>query len=234
MVSFISKKIEDDDRSFGERLKIARDKKGLTLDQVCNILGINSEYLEAMEKNELEKLPEGLYRNKFLEKYAHFLGVNEGIAILELTNIKKIKEEKTSYQLPLEKDSFLKKVKIFILSRFFLKSIIATVVISLGVAYLYGIAYNIIKPPNLAISYPYDDFITREFSIGLNGQTDEDAKVFINDNEVFCSDEGFFGEEIDLSKGINIVKISAKKKYSKENIIYRKILVTEEEELSKK
>lgn len=224
MVSFISKKIEGES-NLGANLKAAREKKGLSLDMASAATGIGAKYLQAFEENVFSSLPEGIYRDKFLKRYSQFLGVAEkNILLFPLNEPQGVQEE--LYKLKIGKPSLPKKIKDFILNPVFLRNMGIFALFFGCVAYLYFIGYNIVSPPRLTIISPSDDFVTEEFIVEIEGKTEEEAKVFINKKEIYCLEEGAFAEEIDLKKGINIVKISAKKKYSKESVVYRKILVT--------
>lgn len=224
MVSFISKKIEGES-NLGVNLRVAREKKGLSLDMAAVATGIGAKYLNAFEENDFSSLPQGIYRDKFLRRYSEFLGVEEkNILLFPLNEPSGVQEE--LYKLKIGKQSLLRKIKDFILNPAFLRNTAILALVFGCMAYLYFIGYNIVSPPSLAIISPSDDFVTNEFLVEVEGKTEEEAKVFINDKEIYCLQEGSFSEEIDLKKGINIVKISAKKKYSKEKAVYRKILVT--------
>ncbi|MFH0853947.1 MAG: helix-turn-helix transcriptional regulator [bacterium] len=229
MVSFISKKIEEEN-NIGIQLKSEREKKGMSLDMISIMIGIDAKYLKAFEESDFASLPEGIYRDKFFKKYAEFLNVGEKNMLLFPINESRGTQEEL-YNLNLDKGFLITKIKNFILSPCFLKNLLIFALLLCPVAYLYFIGYNIISPPKLTIIAPNDDFVTKEFIVGIKGQTEQEVKVFINDKEIYCMHDGDFFEELDLKKGINIVKISAKKKYSKENVVYRKILVIENNEI---
>ena len=57
--------------SIGERLRSARIKKQLSIDDVVKVINIRSFFLNAMENNQFEELPEGdAYRRAFIKNYA--------------------------------------------------------------------------------------------------------------------------------------------------------------------
>ncbi|MFH1029994.1 MAG: helix-turn-helix domain-containing protein [bacterium] len=232
MVSFISKKIEEES-NLGSLLKIAREKRGISLDMISSIIKIDAKYLKAFEENDFASLPEGIYRDKFLKKYAEFLEV-EGKSMLLFPISEPQRVQGELYKCEIGKASIIKKIKNFLLNPKVIRNAIILVLVFTGVAYLYFMGYNIVSPPKLVITSPYDDFVTEEFVVDIKGETEKNATVFINDKEIFCIQKGNFNETIDLKKGINIVKISAKKKYGKENVVYRKVLVTDSNEIGLK
>jgi len=60
----------------GSSLREARQRQGLELDDVVAATLIRGRYLEALEEERFELLPEGFYRRSFLRRYAQFLGLN--------------------------------------------------------------------------------------------------------------------------------------------------------------
>lgn len=63
--------------SFGERMRRERHKRGITLDSVSQTTKIRTHILEALEKEEFQKLPGGIFNKGFVRSYARFLGINE-------------------------------------------------------------------------------------------------------------------------------------------------------------
>jgi transcriptional regulator with XRE-family HTH domain len=67
----------------GSSLREARERQGLELDDVVDATLIRARYLEALEQERFELLPEGFYRRSFLRRYAQFLGLNGDIFVDE-------------------------------------------------------------------------------------------------------------------------------------------------------
>jgi hypothetical protein len=61
----------------GAALRAARLKAGHELADVAKATMIYPRYLDAMERDRLEELPEGLYGRSFLRMYVAFLGLDE-------------------------------------------------------------------------------------------------------------------------------------------------------------
>jgi hypothetical protein len=72
-----------------------------------------------------------------------------------------------------------------------------------------------------------DQFSTREESVTFSGQSENEAIIKVNDRQIVSNKDGKFLITLDLQKGLNIVKISAKTKHSRENVLYYQILKTE-------
>lgn len=74
--------------SIGSLLIKARKRKKLSLEKVAKETRIKKEYLEALEKEEFDILPAGIYSRAFLGTYAQYLGL-EAEKILEMYKQKK-------------------------------------------------------------------------------------------------------------------------------------------------
>jgi hypothetical protein len=55
--------------------------------------------------------------------------------------------------------------------------------------------------------------------------TEPEAEVMINGELVLTNTAGYFIKKINLKSGLNTISISAQKKYSRKNLVEKKILV---------
>ncbi|NIM01014.1 MAG: hypothetical protein GTN89_08935 [Acidobacteria bacterium] len=62
--------------SFGEELKRERELREITLREVSESTKISLRYLEALEQNEFENLPGGVFNRGFVRAYSQFIGVD--------------------------------------------------------------------------------------------------------------------------------------------------------------
>ena len=60
----------------GSQLKRARDEKGMSLSDIANRTKISVTALEALERNDLSKLPGGIFGRAFVRAYAGELGLD--------------------------------------------------------------------------------------------------------------------------------------------------------------
>jgi cytoskeleton protein RodZ len=68
---------------FGEKFRKAREKKGLSLDDVSNVTKIGSRMLQAIEEEKFDQLPGGVFNKGFIRAYAKHLGINDQEAVTE-------------------------------------------------------------------------------------------------------------------------------------------------------
>jgi transcriptional regulator with XRE-family HTH domain len=67
----------------GSTLREAREHRHLSQTEVEAATMIPTRYLEALEHEQYERLPEGLYRRSFLREYAEYLGLNGDLYVVE-------------------------------------------------------------------------------------------------------------------------------------------------------
>lgn len=62
--------------TFGEELKRERELRNINLREISESTKINLRYLDALERNEFEHLPGGLFNKGFVRAYAQYIGVD--------------------------------------------------------------------------------------------------------------------------------------------------------------
>jgi len=68
---------------FGERLRRARDARGISLRQVANVTRITVRALEAVERNDFSRLPGGIFTRAFVRAYAEEVGLDPEATLRE-------------------------------------------------------------------------------------------------------------------------------------------------------
>ena len=61
---------------FGTRLKHAREERGVSLRQIADSTKISVGFLEALERNDIGRLPGGIFSRSFVRAYALEIGVD--------------------------------------------------------------------------------------------------------------------------------------------------------------
>ena len=69
---FTPKRLAAND-GFGEKLRQARLFKNMKLEDISRRINISVKYLRALEEENFNNLPNGLYRKNFLKEYANYL-----------------------------------------------------------------------------------------------------------------------------------------------------------------
>jgi cytoskeletal protein RodZ len=67
--------------NIGEKLRLAREARGIALRDISDQTRISMRYLEAIESNDYRRLPGGIFNRSFIRAYAKFIGYDENEAI---------------------------------------------------------------------------------------------------------------------------------------------------------
>src|SRR3954451_16094988 len=73
--------------SIGETLRRERRRRNLELEQISHELRISARFLEAIEEEQFEKLPAGVFAKSFVRQYARYLGLDEEELVSEVQRV---------------------------------------------------------------------------------------------------------------------------------------------------
>jgi cytoskeleton protein RodZ len=68
---------------FGEHLRREREMRGISLDEICSATRIGTRFLTAMENEQWDQLPGGVFNRGFVRAVAHHLGLDEESLLAE-------------------------------------------------------------------------------------------------------------------------------------------------------
>lgn len=68
---------------FGEHLRREREMRGVSLDEISAATRISTRFLEAIEKDQWDQLPGGVFNRGFIRSIARFLGLDEDSLVAE-------------------------------------------------------------------------------------------------------------------------------------------------------
>ena len=69
--------------NFGEHLKREREMRGVSLDEISSATRISTRFLEALEREQWDRLPGGVFNRGFVRAVARFLGLDEETLVAE-------------------------------------------------------------------------------------------------------------------------------------------------------
>ena len=214
--------------TLGERLLEARSVLGITHSVIFKQHSIPISFLESIESGNYGKLPEKVYARAFLKKYLSILAlpINEHLILFE--------EEYTTWQRLTKNERAPihsireKKISSFELTPLFWQK---AGVVAVGLVFFIYIGMRVdasIAPVTLNVISPRDQLATSEQNLVIEGQTETEATITINDQEIPIDNEGKFSKSVSLEEGLNTLEITASKKYRPETTSIRHILVTNE------
>lgn len=221
MVFAATKKVELP--NFGEKLKGTRESLGLSREKVVQLLNIQLKYLERLEEGEWEKLPAQVYMNGLLRRYAKLLAVDEGGLLAEyvkeLNIVRHLNRSLAPRPLPV-----LRWPRLVITPRT-LAFVAGCLFSVLAVGYFFYQFSILISRPELLLEQPSGDLATGQAILEVSGRTDPAAQLTINNQPVYIDKEGKFKEILNLSPGLNTLKIVASNRFGKSRELVRQILV---------
>lgn len=225
MVEFCNNHISSSYVTVAEKLKQKRQEANLSFKKVSRKINVNPSYLKALEEEDYAKLPEGIYQTKILKKYASFLDLDP--QELEQKFLKEREALQQSQKYGLFSVKRIKKGYFLVFPRI-VRNILTGVVITVCFVCL-GIYLNgVFSPPQLKVFTPQSNsIVTQEKDITIAGKTKPETKIFINNNPILNKENGFFEKKINLKKGVNIITVTAQKKYGQKRMIKKQILVKE-------
>src|SRR5512135_1329710 len=71
--------------TFGDNLKREREMRGVTLDEIAAATRIATRFLQAIENEQWDQLPGGVFNRGFVRAVAHYLGLDEENIVAEYT-----------------------------------------------------------------------------------------------------------------------------------------------------
>ena len=201
----------------GEILAKARSQKKLTLDQVEKATKIRAKFLEAIEKNQFEKLPPGTFTKGLIKNYAAFLGLSPAEALAFYR--RQVNEEKPNISVPAPTKSGNSRFS-FSLS---FTSLATIILILIFFAYLAFSYLRFAGAPTLNLFSPETNIVVTTDQIEISGQTDPNATLSINNQEISVDENGRFQTKITLQPGLNTITVIATNKFGRQSEIVRNL-----------
>lgn len=73
--------------TLGEKLRQAREERGVTLSEVAEQTRISPQYIESIEHDDYRSLPGGIFNKGFVKSFAKYVGVNEQEALADYADL---------------------------------------------------------------------------------------------------------------------------------------------------
>ncbi len=87
-------------QSIGEKLRLAREARGIALRDISEQTRISMRYLEAIEGDDYRRLPGGIFNRSFIRAYAKFIGYDEHEAIEDYARTMRERGESSDDETP--------------------------------------------------------------------------------------------------------------------------------------
>lgn len=217
MTAFKISKKEVVQPSPGEMLRQARIEKRLGFEEIEEATKIRIKYLEAVEKEQWQDLPNGPYTLGFLKSYSQYLGLpyqeieerykreNGAREILKKKNgDKKVIPERKEIKYP----------KIFLTPAILARALVVVVVVGV-IGYIVYQILGFASAPYLLVNSPQTGATSLESTLIVEGKTQKGASLYLNGQLLGLDAEGNFKQEVILKDGSNSINITAVNKGGK-------------------
>ena len=73
--------------TLGEKLRQAREERGITISEVAEQTRISALYIESIEKDDYRNLPGGIFNKGFVKSFAKYVGIDEQEALQDYSRL---------------------------------------------------------------------------------------------------------------------------------------------------
>ena len=203
-------------KTIGQIIKEARVRKKFSRARLEEATKIKSGFIEAIEKENWNKLPEYPVLHGFVTSIAKTLKINTNqISAFLRRDYPPKKLDVNPKPDVSEKFSWSPRLT------FLAGSILVSMAI---VGYLVFQYMSFVSPPKLEILEPKEGQEITESALVVKGKTDSDVVVKINNQSVLTDDEGSFSEEINIFEGTETIEVVAISRSGKTTVVRRKII----------
>ncbi len=223
MVDFSSRKLRGAG-TLGERLRRMREERQIIVESASATLNIPAKHLVALEEGRYLDMPGDVYVRNFVRLYAEYLGANAITALHVYEQERRVFSSQQERHARAALEQHKRIPPVIITPRRLRQAGVALVILAI-LMYLGIEARRIISPPMLVVSSPSADFRTTVKTLNIAGQTEPEAVITINGEELIPDASGAFADEVQLVEGINTITITAKKSRGAEVSLVRNVLV---------
>lgn len=189
--------------------------RGLNIEKLAELTDVPKMYLEALRDADFKKLPASPYVRGYLMKIAEALRI-DGEMLWQTYKNENIKTSGAKDKLPHNR---------FLVKPLKKRMLVFGFVAILVIIYLVWQIDNLLGVPKIEITNPaFPTIIVNDPNLKLSGETDNQNKLTINNEEVFIRKDGQFEKEISLQPGINTIEFKIKRLLGKEVKVVRQVI----------
>lgn len=202
-------------QSVGSLIKNIRVQKKVSKKRLEKATKIKADFIDYLEEERWDLLPEYPVTVGFVKNISAYLDINEEKALALLRR-----------DFPKKDLRINPKPEV---SNKFVWSPNTTLVLCISVLSLLILGYlfyqysNFTRPPEIEVFSPTPDQIVNTRTIEVEGLTDDEASLTVNNQPVVVNEDGSFKAEISIYEGTSQIEFVAKKRSGKETTVVRKI-----------
>ncbi|MBI2484401.1 helix-turn-helix domain-containing protein [Candidatus Uhrbacteria bacterium] len=212
--------------SVGAKLSSAREAWGMTREDVSAALLIPTVQLERIEQSDFSCAPETVYHEHSIKAYAMYLGLDWDSLRSEYQKERQVFHPSADRHggmtgSPLRRSSF------WVVPRIARNGMLGALAVA-TFSYLAFLGYQMVRPPHLQIVSPSNNALSAVDTIEVAGYTERDARILINGERITKGIDGEFRQVIGLREGVNVIQVTAEKKFGTISKESRTVIFSEE------
>ena len=202
-------------KTVGKLLLDARIKKKYSRARLEKETKIKGEFIEAIENEKWNKLPDFPVVAGFINSISQTLGVNKKTARALL------RRDYPPRTLPVNpKPDVVDKFSWNPRKTF----VTGAILVSIAILGYLGFQYSqFVRPPDLNLEKPLEGEQIDGFGVEVVGKTDPDTSVTVNNQPIFVEEDGSFSIEIEVSSNTTEILVIATSRSGKETVVRRNI-----------
>lgn len=207
-------------RQTGDIIRTLREEQRWSRKELAEFSGVDERHIISLEEKKLHLLPSRTYAVNFVRAIANTFNVNAEKLIADF--------EKEYNRYPFKQHILppsAMRTEGGALHPRTLRAAIIIGIVLLGIVYLFIEISGIISPPELQIFSPQDNIEISEPYVLITGTTQKGASVTVNNEPIDVDESGNFSAEIDLTPGVNVLKITTTHKFGRQRTVERNIFV---------
>lgn len=206
-------------QELGERLRHAREKRRLSVEQVAVDLHIPIHHLEAIEKGDFSAFSAEIYARGACIKYAEFLGLGGDEAERAIWRALSVGRQR----VPLKIHTAFSWIERLWNARLMVWAMIGVAVIMVGGYIAWQIrSFWQLPPVQLLTEIPA---VQEDSTLLVRGATEPEVRVMLNDEPVILHGDATFEVSLKLHPGINVIRIEAENAAGRVSVLERRILL---------
>lgn len=202
-------------KTIGKFLKDVRVKEKYSKTRVAKITKIKASFIEAIEKENWEALPDFPVVLGFVKSIAGILKIDEHRAVALL------RRDYPPRVLPINPKPDVSSKFIWSPKLTFLTGLGLILIVIFG--YLTIQYFHFISPPKLTVESPGEGQVINQRNVSVSGKVDPEATLKINNQPVLVEEDGAFKAEIEIFEGTEEIVAKAVSRSGKETVVRRKI-----------
>lgn len=186
-------------KTVGEVLSQARKKKKISIRRLSQTTKIKEEFLQAIEKEEWQALPDLAVTQGFVQNFAKSVGVNPSFALAILRrDFPRQEAPPKPFEMSLGRPTlWTPRTTLFV--------VVAAVILLLG-GYLTRQYLIFVAAPPLEVISPSQNQEIAGSQVEVSGKTNPQAAVKVNNQPVLVDEKGYFEASVVVAPGIqNII-----------------------------